>query len=64
LVSDQPDKGEDSGEWTPKRQTGSTGICSSLFLLHHWYVMLFLRKISTDKDVKITNAAERSKKGS
>jgi hypothetical protein len=62
LVRDQPAKGKDNKEWTPKRPTGSTGICGSLSLLHHWYVMLLPRKISTDKDVKSTNDAERLKK--
>jgi hypothetical protein len=40
LVRDKPDVGKDKEEWTPKRQTGSTGICGSLFLLHHWCVMI------------------------
>jgi hypothetical protein len=64
LVRDKPAVGEDKEEWAPKRQTGSTGICGSLFLLHHWYMMLLPRKISTDKDVKSTNAVEQSKRGS
>jgi hypothetical protein len=64
LVRDKPAVGEDKEEWTPKRQTGNTGIYDSLFLLHHWYVMLLPRKISTDKDVKSTNAVEQSKRGS
>jgi hypothetical protein len=64
LVRDQPAKGKDREEWTPKRQTGSTWIRGSLFLLHHWYEMLLPRKISADKDVKSTNGAEQSKKGS
>jgi hypothetical protein len=64
LVRDQPTKSEDREEWTPKRQTGSTGILGSLFLLHHWCEMLFPRKISADKDAKSTNDAEQSKKGS
>jgi hypothetical protein len=59
LVRDKPAVGEDKEEWTPKRQTGSTGICRSLFLLHYWYVMLLPRKI---KDVKSTKAVEQSKK--
>jgi hypothetical protein len=64
LVRDQPAEGKDNEEWMPKRQTGSTGICGSLFLLHHWYVMLLPRKISTDKGMKSSNDAERSKRGS
>jgi hypothetical protein len=64
LVRDQTAKGKDREEWMPKRQTGRTGIHGSLFLLHHWYVMLFPRKISADKDVKSTNDAKQSKKGS
>jgi hypothetical protein len=43
---------------------GSTGIRGSLSLLHHWYDMLFPRKISADKDAKSTNNVEQSKKGS
>jgi hypothetical protein len=64
LVRDLSAEGEDNGEWMPKPQTGSTGICGSLSLLHHWYVILLPRKISTDKDMKSTSDAERSKKGS
>jgi hypothetical protein len=70
LIIDKPAMGEDKEEWTPKRQTGSTGILGStgisgsIFLLHHWYVMLLPPKISTDKEEKSTNVVEQSKKGS
>jgi hypothetical protein len=63
LVRDQPAKGKNREEWTPKRHTGSTGIRGSLYLLHHWFEMLFPRKISEDKDAKSTNGDEQLKKG-
>jgi hypothetical protein len=62
LVRDKPAEGKDKEEWTPKRLMGITGISGSLFLRHHWYVMLLPRKISTDKDEKSTNDEEPSKK--
>jgi hypothetical protein len=62
LVGNKPAVGKDKEEWTPKRQTGSTGISGSLFLLHHWYVTLLPRKISTDKDEQSRNVLEQSKK--
>jgi hypothetical protein len=43
---------------------GNTGILGSLFLRHHWYVMLLPQKISADKDETSTNDEEQSKKGS
>jgi hypothetical protein len=64
LVRDKPAVGKDKEEWTPKRLIGITGISGSLFLRHHWYVMLLPRKISTDKDEKSTNDEEQLKKGS
>jgi hypothetical protein len=64
LVRDKPAEGEDREEWTPRRLMGITGILGSLFLRHHWYVMLLPRKISADKDKKSTNDEEQSKKGS
>jgi hypothetical protein len=64
LVRDQPAEGEDNEDWTPKRLTGNTGILGSLFLRHHWCVMLLPRKISADKDEKSTNDKGQSKKGS
>jgi hypothetical protein len=64
LVRDQPAEGEDNEDWTPKRLMGNTGILGSLFLRHHWYVMLLPRKISADKDETSTNDEEQSKKGS
>jgi hypothetical protein len=59
-----PAEGEDKEEWTPKRLLGRTGILGSLFLLPHWYEMLFLLKTYADKYAKSTNDAEQSKKGS
>jgi hypothetical protein len=44
LVRDKPAVGEDREEWTPKRLMGITGILGSLFLRHHWYVMLLPQK--------------------
>jgi hypothetical protein len=64
LVRDKLAEGEDNEEWTPKRLMGITGILGSLFLRHHWYVMLLPRKISADKDENSTNDEEQSKKGS
>jgi hypothetical protein len=64
LVRDQPAKGKDKEEWTPKRLMGHTGIPGSLFLLPRWYEMLFPRKIYADKDTTSTNDAEQSKKES
>jgi hypothetical protein len=62
LVRDKLAEGGDNEEWTPKRLMGITGILGSLFLRHHWYVMLLLRKISADKDEKSTNDEEQSKR--
>jgi hypothetical protein len=64
LVRDQPAEGEDREERMPKRQMGSCGIRGSLSLLHHWYEMLFPRKIYADKDAMSTNDAEQSKRAS
>jgi hypothetical protein len=64
FVRDKPAEGKDREEWTPKRLMGITGISGSLFLQHHWCVMLLPRKISAGKDVKSTNDEEQSKKGS
>ena len=64
LVRDKLSEGEDNEEWTPKRLMGNTEILGSLFLRHHWCVMLLPRKISADKDEKSTNDEEQSKKGS
>jgi hypothetical protein len=64
LVRDKLAEGKDNEEWTPKRLMGITGILGSLFLRHHWYVMMLPRKISADKDMKSTNDKEQSKKGS
>jgi hypothetical protein len=58
LVRDKPDEGKDREEWTPMRLMGITRILGSLFLRHHWYVMLLPRKISEDKDEKSTNDEE------
>jgi hypothetical protein len=57
-------EGKDNKEWTPKPLMGISGILGSLFLRHHWYVMLLPRKISADKDKKSTNDEEQSKRGS
>jgi hypothetical protein len=43
---------------------GSTGIPGSLSLLPHWFKMLFLQKISADKDAMSTNDAEQLKRES
>ena len=64
LVRDQPAKGEDNEDWTPKRLTGSTGISGSLFLQHHRFVMLLLPKIFAGKEETRTIDEEKSKKGS
>jgi hypothetical protein len=65
LFRDKLAKGEDNEEWTPRRLMGITGILGSLFLQHHWCIMLLPRKIiSADKDEKSTNEEEQSKKGS
>jgi hypothetical protein len=64
LVRDKLAEGEDNEEWTPKRLMGNTGILGSLFLRHHWYVMLLPQKISADKEEKSTNDEEQSKRGS
>jgi hypothetical protein len=64
LVRDKMAEGEDNEEWTPRRLMGITGILGSLFLRHHWCMMLLTRKISADKDEKSTNDEEQSKKGS
>jgi hypothetical protein len=61
LVRDKPAKGEDKEEWTPRRLMGITRILGSLFLAHHWCVMLLPRKISADKVEKSTNDKEQSK---
>ena len=64
LVTAKQAVGEDREEWTTKRLMVITGISGSLFLWHHWYVMLLPRKISADKDEKSRNDEEQSKKGS
>jgi hypothetical protein len=64
LVRDQPVKGKDKEEWTPKRLMGRTGIHGSLFLLPRWYGMLLPLKTYADKDARSTNDAVQSKKGS